>query len=818
MLCIVIFGAFWFVLVCVFIFVWTQGDTARLIYPTDYNNFLCGVDTGDTDEAGVATRSLGNLKDYKLATFPRLADDVASVMQGGTCDDITECKIELLTVCTDECPKQGDVVCTYQIEELNLGESERQARARAGSSQEQNTGCWFTPIDTVEYLGRCIPWPKKLTGQTFSCEENKMTCTGTADPVPPACTGTSTEMTEVNGTDVPKTCDLDASTDDSAECPPGCISHEAEQPTCDTTPDLIGCAGTATTVPETCTDGASPPDANATTCDLDAATDGTAECPEWCEHTPPETPECVLEEGGTSCADGCTNMLSIGCPAGCDSDEASVEVYRGPEMCFKAGSEDPDDRTDEVVQKCSEVMDSQGWRTNDGCLADDTSHPLNGHTVFRDPCKTTANKDLCLAVEGCAYVGPTGRPPPGLRMADCAGALLVQEVNTEKTTGGGDVLMQMLVSYTTLAQQIFEDVITTLPLIMMCGALVSVLLGFSFIVLLQIFAPCIIWAIVIAIFFVLGVLDAYVSIRAESFLIWDIANLTASVQSKADEIQESQELGQNENVEELLASGDAEEVVYWKIASYVLTVLWIAYTCLMVFGVQKVKLCIAVIRNSSEMIRQVPGILMLPFFTYCAQLCTMLFFGVFIVLIKTCTSFTASDLSAAASESLNDDTCGCDVADQTCFAICIEDVVSHHTTGVVAQEDPDAAVAAAEEENLAFYMMWVALFGFFWTAQLFAGIGTIVMSRSVADTYWHDPKGDHEKPMFPTLNALKGTLMYHMGSAIFGALLVAIVQLLRTIIEYIDRQTKLLQVRNSRLFAPFYTKNAHFAKTGSGQT
>jgi hypothetical protein len=59
--------------------------------------------------------------------------------------------------------------------------------------------------------------------------------------------------------------------------------------------------------------------------------------------------------------------------------------------------------------------------------------------------------------------------------------------------------------------------------------------------------------------------------------------------------------------------------------------------------------------------------------------------------------------------------------------------------------------------------------------------------------------------------------MYHMGSAIFGALLVAIVQLLRTIIEYIDRQTKLLQVRNRRLFAPFY-KNAHFTKTGSGQT
>ena len=122
-----------------------------------------------------------------------------------------------------------------------------------------------------------------------------------------------------------------------------------------------------------------------------------------------------------------------------------------------------------------------------------------------------------------------------------------------------------------------------------------------------------------------------------------------------------------------------------------------------------------------------------------------------------------------------------------------------YETGIVAEATPEAAADAAEEDNLAFYMMWVAFFGFLWTANMFGGIGTIVMSRSVADNYWHDPADTHPLPAMPTVNALKGTLFYHLGSAIFGGLLIAIIQLIRAIIEYIDRQTKALREHNPRL-------------------
>jgi hypothetical protein len=659
-LCIVIFGVFWVFLLGMFAFVWAYGDVNRLVYPSDYNGFMCGVDTGNLAD-GKALRSGGNLKNYTHATFPRLANDVASVMHGDTCDDMSECTIELFAVCTDKCPKQGDVVCTYQVEEADppLSQTEKRQLAHVGSAQHQDSGCWFTPIDTVDYFGRCIPWPEKLQTETYTCR---------------------------------------------------------------------------------------------------------------------------------------------------DAGDNSVVLYRGPEMCYSPASLSSSDPVDDELswsgdfileseEECKAVMERDAWRTNAGCVPDDDSNPLRGHTVLRrDPCRVPQNRDLCLSTPGCAYVGPLSTPPPGRRPTDCSGVVTKLELSSETTTGGGDVLMAMLVSYTTVAQQIFEDVISTRGLVLLCGSLVSTLLGFSFLLLLYIFAPCIVWGIVIAVFGAFGVCDAYVSLKAGEFLSWDISNLTSTVQSEAEIISANTDPGQNLDVNEWIAIGNPDNIVYWKIASYLLTVLWVMYTCLIICGTEKIQLCIKVITNASDMVGTVPGIILVPLFIYALQLGFMLFFAFYIMMLKSVDSFTASDLHAAAAASCHQ--CVTDSSD--CLKDCID-------TGLKAfNTTPEEAASATEEANLVFYMMWVAFFAFLWTANTLSGIGTIVMSRSVADNYWHDPSDEqHPLPRSPTLNALAGTLFYHVGSAIFGGLLIAIVQLVRAIIEYIDRQTKALREYNSTLECVF---------------
>ena len=149
------------------------------------------------------------------------------------------------------------------------------------------------------------------------------------------CTGTAT--------DAAKTCDLDAATDSTAECPEGCdygTSYQVELmekgPVCE---------GTATAV------GTKSP-----TCDFDAATDGTALCPAGCTTSNTEygkhnyqsitavanTPTCDLDfttDGTAGCVSGCEYVadqtpLDRTTAASCiDKDYACVETAPNSGTC-----------------------------------------------------------------------------------------------------------------------------------------------------------------------------------------------------------------------------------------------------------------------------------------------------------------------------------------------------------------------------------------------------------------------------------------------------------------------------------------------------
>ena len=61
-----------------------------------------------------------------------------------------------------------------------------------------------------------------------------------------------------------------------------------------------------------------------------------------------------------------------------------------------------------------------------------------------------------------------------------------------------------------------------------------------------------------------------------------------------------------------------------------------------------------------------------------------------------------------------------------------------------------------------------------------------------AEWYW--TQGQPES--MPVTKSLWRTVRYHLGTIAFGSLLIAIVQFVRFILEYIDSQTKKLQEKN----------------------
>eukprot|EP00899_Mesostigma_viride_P018836 jgi/Mesvir1/26954/Mv20673-RA.2 len=99
-------------------------------------------------------------------------------------------------------------------------------------------------------------------------------------------------------------------------------------------------------------------------------------------------------------------------------------------------------------------------------------------------------------------------------------------------------------------------------------------------------------------------------------------------------------------------------------------------------------------------------------------------------------------------------------------------------------------------------LRWMAvyhLFGLLWTNQFIVGLTQTILAGAIAAFYWGrgDPGavGVHGG----LLRSCWRTLRYHMGSIALGSFIVAIIQFIRIIVEYIDKKSKAAQKENALL-------------------
>uniref|UniRef100_A0A8I3PRX1 Choline transporter-like protein n=1 Tax=Canis lupus familiaris TaxID=9615 RepID=A0A8I3PRX1_CANLF len=80
-------------------------------------------------------------------------------------------------------------------------------------------------------------------------------------------------------------------------------------------------------------------------------------------------------------------------------------------------------------------------------------------------------------------------------------------------------------------------------------------------------------------------------------------------------------------------------------------------------------------------------------------------------------------------------------------------------------------------------------FMFFWLANFVLALGQVTLAGAFASYYWALHKPD-DLPAFPLFSAFGRALRYHTGSLAFGALILAIVQIIRVMLEYLDQRLK----------------------------
>jgi hypothetical protein len=204
-------------------------------------------------------------------------------------------------------------------------------------------------------------------------------CTGSATTIPGTCTGTAdfvaatcTGTADVDGEE----CDLDTATDDTAECPAGCSSTAGFYPICD----------------------------------LDVRTDGTDVCPAGCVYVAPIVPICdfnATTDDTEACPAGCLDVPDV--TAGSAIDCAAVMTVADP-----------------TIPACTYIPHYDTTRARDGSVVRleipdfDPFRPLPEPEPEPEPPEPEPEPPTTFAPYDCDHMGLPSRWYP---CADATGAI-----------------------------------------------------------------------------------------------------------------------------------------------------------------------------------------------------------------------------------------------------------------------------------------------------------------------------------------------------------------------------------------------------------
>lgn len=193
-----------------------------------------------------------------------------------------------------------------------------------------------------------------------------------------------------------------------------------------------------------------------------------------------------------------------------------------------------------------------------------------------------------------------------------------------------------------------------------------------------------------------------------------------------------------------------------RIFTGIMLALTVCFTCLMVFLRKQINLSIKIIAMAATCIEEMPLIVFTP-------LIQMAGFIMFLMPWFAYCIYIASDgeyKTEAASSSVS-------------------------TLGSAAQVTVFVPADGVKER------LWFMLFCLFWTMNFCAMIGTLVLALCVAMWYFTVPAERAEKISNSTIcKAYWITFRYHLGTVAFGSLVIAIVQMIRAVVAYIEHHSK----------------------------
>ncbi|XP_026323831.1 CTL-like protein 2 isoform X3 [Hyposmocoma kahamanoa] len=343
----------------------------------------------------------------------------------------------------------------------------------------------------------------------------------------------------------------------------------------------------------------------------------------------------------------------------------------------------------------------------------------------------------------------------------------------------GSQVLEELTSLFTRADQLSAQIVQDLVQSRwyMLGALVVVvIICFIYILLLRWVVAPVVWTSIVGLFALLGfslylVYKNYEYYRAHPVSLQQTTNLKGYAESWLTKAST------------------------WMVILIILAIVTLLLLLIIIFLRSRIVVAIALIREGSKAVTAIKSTVIFPIFPWLVQ-CAVIAYGV--VVLMYLLSIGKPVFSVVNLES--DPDCDCnghytkdqEACDPVTFSTyCHDRTASSGIPGFAVAPCRNATChfAGLENENMLVYLYhFINLLGFFWTMFFISGVADMMLASTFSTWYWTFHKRD--LPFFTLTSGIYRTLRYHLGTVAFGALIIAIVRVIRVILEYIDHKLK----------------------------
>ncbi|XP_062892175.1 choline transporter-like protein 2 isoform X3 [Mobula hypostoma] len=217
----------------------------------------------------------------------------------------------------------------------------------------------------------------------------------------------------------------------------------------------------------------------------------------------------------------------------------------------------------------------------------------------------------------------------------------------------------------------------------------------------------------------------------------------------------------------------------WLAFMIILIIVEIIIILMLIFLRKRIAVAIALIKEASRAVGYIMSSLLFPLVTFALLLFCIAYWAITAVYLST--SNEAIYKVIGNETTCNYTSMNCDPKD--------------FSSSAIKKHCPEAQCSFAFYGGETYYHRYLTLFQFynlflfFWLANFVIALGEITLAGAFASYYWAFNK-PADMPKFPVLASMGRALRYHVGSLAFGSLLLAIVQIIRVLLEYIDQKLK----------------------------